>query len=100
QACRPDHAGRPEDEDPAPHREPKAMRALVAALALALMTAVLGAGPSHAVEPDEIMDDPALEGRAREISKSLRCLVCQNQSIDDSNADLARDLRLLVRQRL
>jgi cytochrome c-type biogenesis protein CcmH len=53
-----------------------------------------------AVEPDEMLADPALEARAREISKELRCLVCQNQSIDDSSADLARDLRVLVRQRL
>ena len=74
------------------------MKALVAALAL--MAAMLGAVPSHAVEPGEMLEDPALEARARDISKSLRCLVCQNQSIDDSNADLARDLRLLVRQRL
>lgn len=55
---------------------------------------------SYAVEPDEVLDDPALEQRAREISLDLRCLVCQNQSIDDSNAPLARDLRLLVRERL
>ncbi len=53
-----------------------------------------------AVQPDEILPDPALETRAREISKELRCLVCQNESIDDSNAPLARDLRLLVRERL
>src|SRR5262245_39664718 len=53
-----------------------------------------------AVEPDEMLADPALEARAREISKELRCLVCQNQSIDDSSADLARDLLILVRQRL
>jgi cytochrome c-type biogenesis protein CcmH len=53
-----------------------------------------------AVEPDEVLADPALEARAREISKELRCLVCQNQSIDDSSADLARDLRIVVRQRL
>jgi cytochrome c-type biogenesis protein CcmH len=53
-----------------------------------------------AVEPDEMLADPALEARARDISKELRCLVCQNQSIDDSSADLARDLRILVRQRL
>ena len=53
-----------------------------------------------AVDPDEILDDPALEARAREISAGLRCLVCQNESIDSSNADLARDLRLLVRERL
>ena len=55
---------------------------------------------SFAVEPGEMLSDPALEARAREISKELRCLVCQNQSIDDSSADLARDLRLIVRQRL
>ncbi len=53
-----------------------------------------------AVEPDEILKDPALEARAREIGKNLRCLVCQNQSIDDSNAALAKDLRVLVRERL
>ena len=58
------------------------------------------AGAALAVEPDEIMSDPALETRARVISSGLRCLVCQNQSIDDSNAPLARDLRLLVRERL
>ena len=56
--------------------------------------------PAHAVQPDEILDDPVLETRAREISKELRCLVCRNESIDDSNAGLARDLRLLVRERL
>ena len=58
------------------------------------------AWPAAAVEPDEILDDPVLERRARDISMNLRCLVCQNQSIDDSNADLARDLRILVRERL
>lgn len=56
--------------------------------------------PAGAVEPDEILADPRLEARAREISAELRCLVCQNQSIDDSSAPLARDLRLLVRERL
>ena len=50
--------------------------------------------------PDEVLSDPALEARARQLSTGLRCLVCQNQSIDDSNADLAKDLRLLVRERL
>jgi len=74
------------------------MRALLAALVM--VAAVLGAAPGHAVEPNEILKDQALEARARAIGKSLRCLVCQNQSIDDSNADLARDLRILVRQRL
>ena len=63
------------------------------------MVAVL-AMPAWAVQPDEQLDDPALETRAREISAELRCLVCQNQSIDDSNAPLARDLRILVRERL
>ena len=53
-----------------------------------------------AVQPDEILTDPALEGRARTLSKELRCMVCQNQSIDDSDAPLARDLRILVRERL
>ena len=53
-----------------------------------------------AVEPDEVLDDPVLEQRARELSKGLRCLVCRNESIDESNADLARDLRVLVRERL
>ena len=71
------------------------MKALFLALALSL--AAVSAG---AVNPDEMLDDPALEARAREISKGLRCLVCQNQSIDDSDADLARDLRVLVRERL
>jgi cytochrome c-type biogenesis protein CcmH len=68
--------------------------------ALLLALALLVSGPAFAVEPDEILADPALEARAREISRDLRCLVCQNESIDDSNADLARDLRLLVRERL
>ncbi|MCC8973106.1 cytochrome c-type biogenesis protein [Bradyrhizobium brasilense] len=73
-------------------------RALAAAvLAAALM---LGAMPARAVLPDEVMADPAKEARARELSKELRCMVCQNQSIDDSEAPLARDLRLLVRERI
>ena len=55
---------------------------------------------TYAVDPSEILDNPILEKRARHISKDLRCLVCQNQSIDDSDANLARDLRLLVRERL
>ncbi len=61
---------------------------------------VLTPGPAAAVDPREILDDPALETRAREISKGLRCVVCQNQSIDESDATLARDLRVLVRERL
>jgi len=66
-------------------------------LALILM---LLATPLAAVQPDEILDDPVLEERARELSKGLRCLVCRNESIDESDASLARDLRLLVRERL
>jgi cytochrome c-type biogenesis protein CcmH len=56
--------------------------------------------PAFAVNPDEVLKDPALEHRARQISAQLRCMVCQNQSIDDSNAELAKDLRVLVRERL
>jgi len=56
--------------------------------------------PALAVQPDEVLNDPALEARARALSAKLRCMVCQNQSIDDSDAPLARDLRLLVRERL
>jgi len=69
---------------------------------LLMLAAVLclNAHNARAVEPDEILADPALEARARAISLELRCLVCQNQSIDDSNAPLARDLRLIVRERL
>lgn len=70
------------------------------ATAVALTLVAFMATPGHAVEPDEILSDPVLEDRARVISKDLRCLVCRNENIDDSNADLARDLRLLVRERL
>jgi cytochrome c-type biogenesis protein CcmH/NrfF len=66
---------------------------------LALLPVLLAA-PAHAVKPDEMLSDPALEARARAISEGLRCMVCQNQSIDESDADLARDLRILVRERL
>ena len=66
---------------------------------LALILCLLAA-PVAAVQPDEVLSDPALEARARDISQELRCLVCRNESIDESNADLARDLRLLVRERL
>jgi cytochrome c-type biogenesis protein CcmH len=65
-----------------------------------LITTLLAAPAALAVQPDEILKDPALEARARVISKELRCLVCQNQSIDDSGATLARDLRIVVRDRL
>jgi cytochrome c-type biogenesis protein CcmH len=58
------------------------------------------ASPAFAVQPDEMLQDPALEARARALSEGLRCLVCQNQSIDDSDAPLAKDLRILVRERL
>ena len=61
---------------------------------------VLVAYPALAVQPDEMLKDPTLEGRARTLSRGLRCMVCQNQSIDDSEAPLARDLRLLVRERI
>ena len=73
------------------------MRTLLAAL-LGLMLLLPVAG--FAVEPDEVLPDAKLEERARDISRHLRCLVCQNESIDDSHASLARDLRLLVRERL
>jgi len=76
-----------------------ALRSLLVASVLA-MAMTLPGGPASAVLPDEVLDDPALEARARELSSHLRCLVCQNQSIDDSNAELARDLRVLVRERL
>jgi cytochrome c-type biogenesis protein CcmH len=72
------------------------MRRLLAAV-LVFLTLLASA---HAVQPDEILADPALEARARALSAGLRCLVCQNQSIDDSDAPLARDLRLLIRERL
>ena len=71
---------------------------MLRALLVSLM--ILCAPAAQAVGPDEILPDPALEQRARDISAGLRCLVCQNQSIDDSDADLARDLRILVRERL
>jgi len=71
-------------------------RALVGALVMATLTATL----AFAVQPDEVMKDPALEARARALSAELRCMVCQNQSIDDSDAALARDIRLLIRERI
>ncbi len=67
---------------------------------LLVLTLILAAAPAFAVNPDEMLSDPALEARARTLSAELRCMVCQNQSIDDSNADLAKDLRLLVRERI
>jgi cytochrome c-type biogenesis protein CcmH len=76
------------------------MTRLISLIAVVLMATGLWFGEAAAVNPDEMLDDPVLEHRARELSQKLRCLVCQNQSIDDSNADLARDLRIIVRQRL
>ncbi len=67
---------------------------------LSLLAALLLSASAFAVQPDEVLKDPALEKRARGISAGLRCLVCQNQSIDDSDAQLAKDLRVLVRERL
>jgi cytochrome c-type biogenesis protein CcmH len=72
----------------------------VGRIALALVTCLVLARPAFAVLPGEMLADPALEARARAISEHLRCLVCQNQSIDDSDADLAHDLRVLVRERI
>ena len=74
---------------------------MIARFAAVLVTLVLvGISTAGAVTPDEMLKDPALEARARHISEGLRCMVCQNQSIDDSEAPLARDLRLLVRERI
>lgn len=72
----------------------KGLRIILVGLAISL------ASPALSVQPDEILDDPVLESRARDISAGLRCLVCRNESIDESNADLARDMRILVRERL
>lgn len=69
-------------------------------LAVALASGTLAPGPAYAVQPDEVLDDPVLEARARALSVDLRCLVCRNESIDESNAELAREMRLLVRERL
>ncbi|WP_260008250.1 cytochrome c-type biogenesis protein [Leisingera sp. M527] len=76
------------------------LRIMILAVAALLAVSVLAPSPALAVEPDEVLADPALESRARELSKDLRCLVCRNESIDESNAELARDLRVLVRERL
>ena len=76
------------------------MKRITILLAGALLLVITTAATSRAVEPDEVLHDPVLEKRARGISTELRCVVCQNQSIDDSDAEIARDLRLLVRERL
>jgi len=73
---------------------------MIRTLTVALMLAALAPLSAQAVEPNEILRDPALEARAREVGKELRCVVCQNQSIDDSNAELAGDMRVLVRERI
>jgi cytochrome c-type biogenesis protein CcmH len=73
------------------------MKRIFAAL---FIVAVMGVSTARAVQPDEVMADPTMEARARDLSRELRCMVCQNQSIDDSEAPLARDLRLLVRERI
>lgn len=75
------------------------MKRLLSSLVLALVLS-FAATDAQAVAPDEMLSNPVLEKRARTISSELRCMVCQNESIDDSNADLAKDLRLLVRERL
>ncbi|MEH2547837.1 cytochrome c-type biogenesis protein CcmH [Bradyrhizobium sp. AZCC 2262] len=74
------------------------MRKLLASVFVVAM--MIGCPAAHAVQPDEVMEDAAKEARARDLSRELRCMVCQNQSIDDSDAPLARDLRLLVRERI
>jgi len=73
---------------------------MIRTLTVALMLAVFAPFAVQAVEPDEILKDPVLEARAREVGKQLRCVVCQNQSIDDSHAELAGDMRILVRDRI
>ncbi|MBO6781672.1 MAG: cytochrome c-type biogenesis protein CcmH [Alphaproteobacteria bacterium] len=76
------------------------MRLLLASLAILFTAGLTLTDRVNAVQPDEVLADPTLEARARDISAELRCVVCQNQSIDDSDAEIARDLRLLVRERL
>ncbi len=76
------------------------MTKLLSVLLFMAASAATPLAPAQAVNPNEVLDDPVLEKRAREISTELRCVVCQNQSIDDSDAEIARDLRMLVRERL
>lgn len=90
---------------PLPTRAPAYARTALAPLAVVVPLAVavlppLSAPPAWAVEPDEMLDNPALEDRARDISKGLRCVVCQSENIDESNADLAKDMRVRVRELL
>ena len=84
----------------APLLRTRAWRQKAASLGATLALFAALAGPALAVQPDEVMKDPTLEARARSLSAELRCLVCQNQSIDDSDAPLARDIRLLIRERI
>ncbi|MDA0340106.1 MAG: cytochrome c-type biogenesis protein CcmH [Proteobacteria bacterium] len=81
-------------------RRAKAALPLLLALTVLILAAFVPSTPSIAVEPNEVLTDPVLEARARALSKNIRCLVCQNQSIDSSNASLAKDLRVIVRERL
>jgi cytochrome c-type biogenesis protein CcmH len=83
-----------------PHRSPVGEGRPALNLLLLLSLLAWLAGPALAVQPDEVMKDPALETRARALSGELRCLVCQNESIDDSEAPLARDIRVLIRERI
>lgn len=73
---------------------------MIRLLGVFLLLSTMWISPSHAVNPEEIMADPEMEANARAVSRHLRCVVCQNQSIDDSDADLARDMRVLVRDRI
>lgn len=77
-----------------------AFRSSLRTILLSFVLGLVTVSAAHAVQPDEVLDDPALEVRARALSAGFRCLVCQNQSIDDSDAPLAKDLRVLVRERL
>lgn len=76
------------------------MRRLVALLTWAALFALTPGAPASAADPSEMLKDPALESRAEKLGKELRCLVCQSESIEDSNADLAKDLRIIVRERI
>jgi cytochrome c-type biogenesis protein CcmH len=91
----------PDSRGPSPGKAILSWRQRVRVLPAAIAFGILMiAAPAHAVRPDEMLADPGLEARAREVGRELRCLVCRNQSIDDSDADLAHDLRILVRERI
>jgi cytochrome c-type biogenesis protein CcmH len=89
-----------EQRAPGGGRWTRSWRQRVGSLGAGIALLAVLAGPAHAVQPDEVMKDPALETRARALSGELRCLVCQNESIDDSEAPLARDIRILIRERI